>query len=466
MVLALVFTRWAESHVYQQKQAQLLAAGQSLQPLAARYLAGQLDQAGLESYFNTAARTAGARVYLLGESRVRALLERTEPAGGEGASATRVGDKQGKLARASAYPVFLHTIRSIWQGQTVTSRKITLPALQSEVVLVGLPVRSAGAVRGVLLLASPLAEIQQLLRQVYLRIWLAALLALLPALALVYWAARRLAAPIKELQQAALRLAAGENPPDLPPGESSELADLAAAFNYMKNRLKELEKQRSEMIAAISHELRTPLTTLRGFLQAMRDGVIDREQHPRYLQLAHSETLRLSRLVQDLMDLARLRSGQFTLQTGPCPVNRLLEEAVASLQLAAGEKQIQLQLVPLPGEVTITGDRERLQQVLFNLLHNAIKFSPPGRPVTVQAAGRAQWLTITVRDQGPGIPPADLPHVFEKFYRAGHSARSAAGSGLGLAIARHLVELHGGRIDIESPPGGGTAVTVWLPVAE
>ncbi|MGQ9558531.1 MAG: sensor histidine kinase [Desulfurispora sp.] len=501
VVLALLFTRWAESYVYRQKQEQLLAAGQALQPVAGLYLTGQLDQAGLESHFNTAARTAGARVYLLSERRGRALLPGWSPAAGPNAAGAKTGAQAKPSGGPGSNAVFGQAIASIWQGQTVLSRKITLPALQSEVVLVGLPVSSAGTVKGVLLLASPLSEMQQLLRQIYLRIWLAALLALLPALALVYLVARRLVAPLKELQRAALRLAAGESPPDLPPGESSELADLAAAFNYMKNRLHRLEKQRNEMIAAISHELRTPLTSLRGFLQAMSDGVIDREQYPRYLQLAHSETMRLIHLVQDLMDLARLQSGNFTLQPAPCPVSQLLEETVAAMQLAAQEKQVDLQLTPLPREIAITCDRERLKQVLLNLLHNAIKFTPPGGWVAVQAgwqpppgsggapefsacsgsalahpasanntgpkvAPPGPGLVISVCDQGPGIPAEDLPFVFEKFYRAEKTARLAGGSGLGLAIAKNLVELHGGCIAIDSQPGRGTAVTVWLPAAE
>ncbi|MDQ7828706.1 MAG: ATP-binding protein [Armatimonadota bacterium] len=226
--------------------------------------------------------------------------------------------------------------------------------------------------------------------------------------------------------------------------------------------LRRSERLRRELTANVSHELRTPLTSIKGFAETLLAGAMrDEATARRFLEIIDAEANRLVKLVDDLMDLSRLEARGAALELAPVDLPALVEETVTRLRPLAGSRRLEVH--PGTGSVTVLGDRDRLAQVLTNLIDNAIKFTPePGR---VEVAWRRQdgTVVLTVRDTGQGIPPADLPHIFERFYKANRSRSAATGSGLGLAIARHIVEAHGGRITVQSREGAGTTFTVVLP---
>jgi two-component system phosphate regulon sensor histidine kinase PhoR len=227
--------------------------------------------------------------------------------------------------------------------------------------------------------------------------------------------------------------------------------------------LRRLERLRRELTANVSHELRTPLTSIKGFAEtllggAMRDEVTCR----RFLEIIDKEANRLVKLVDDLLDLSRLESQRISLELARVDVGDLVADTLTRLRPLAGSRDLQLR--PADAEVTVLADRDRLAQVLMNLLDNAIKFTPEDGRIAVGWRTVNGEVEVTVADTGPGISAADLPHVFERFYKADR-ARPAVpgGSGLGLAIAKHIVEAHGGRIRVASTPGAGTTFAFTVP---
>ncbi|MDQ7857964.1 MAG: ATP-binding protein [Armatimonadota bacterium] len=227
--------------------------------------------------------------------------------------------------------------------------------------------------------------------------------------------------------------------------------------------LRRLERARRELTANVSHELRTPLTSIKGFAETLLAGAMRDERTCRhFLEIIDQEANRLVKLVDDLLDLSRLESKRLSLELGQVRVGDVVAEAVTKMRQLAGGRALELH--PAPGDVTVLADRDRLAQVMTNLLDNAIKFTPDGGRIAVGWRTLNGEVEVTVADDGPGIAPADLPHIFERFYKTDRSrAAAAGGTGLGLAITKHIVEAHGGRIRVASAPGQGTTFAFTLP---
>ena len=330
---------------------------------------------------------------------------------------------------------------------------------------VGVPVEVAGQQVGTLLAAAEGTVHESLesefLRQVNQSLVWAGLAAAVLALALGLWLARQLTAPLRALTQAAHRLAEGQTPQVKVSGHD-EIGELGQAFNQMARSVTRQEMLRRNMMADIAHELRTPLTVIRGDLEALLDGVF--EPTPEALASLQEETLLLSRLVDDLRALAQAEAGQLALEREPTDLADLLRGVVASFDLQAESQNQVLRLDLDAGLRPVDADPQRVRQIVANLVSNALRHAPDCGLVVVSAVQQPARVQISVSDNGPGIAPEDLSHVFDRFWRGGKPR--VEGSGLGLAIARELVRAHGGEIWVESEKGKGSAFFFTLPVAE
>jgi signal transduction histidine kinase len=248
-------------------------------------------------------------------------------------------------------------------------------------------------------------------------------------------------------------------------------AELEATYRELEAshaRLREVDQLKSDFLGNVSHELRTPLAAVKGYVDNLLDGVAGpiTEKPRHYLGRVRDSADRLGRMVSDLLDLTRIEAGKIELAPQSLQVADLVDDALDGLRHVAAERRVQV-TVDVPTCPPVWADPDKAHQVLTNLLANAVKFSPPGGQVSVAAAAEGAGLVrFTVRDTGPGIPSAERERVFDKFYQVGRvGGERPPGTGLGLTIARHLVELHGGRIWVEEAPGRGAAFVVLLPAA-
>ncbi|MVP00734.1 cell wall metabolism sensor histidine kinase WalK [Paenibacillus lutrae] len=228
-----------------------------------------------------------------------------------------------------------------------------------------------------------------------------------------------------------------------------------------------LEQSRREFVANVSHELRTPLTTIKSYLEALEDGALeDKQLAPRFLSVTRNETERMIRLVTDLLHLSRLDSKQALLTKERTDITDMLDEVADRFSFQLRQKSIRIRIQVEPGVRPASVDRDKIDQVLDNLVSNAIKYTPDEGAITICARkGEGDLLAITVQDTGIGIPKKDQPRIFDRFYRVDKArSRNMGGTGLGLSIAREIVKAHGGTIALESEPGTGTRVTFTLPV--
>lgn len=238
-----------------------------------------------------------------------------------------------------------------------------------------------------------------------------------------------------------------------------EIGDLARAFNQTLERLERLFRTQQRLLADVSHELRTPLTTIRGNLDLMRRMG---ETDPQSLAAVQVEIERMTRLVGDLLLLARADSGGLPLERKPVELDYILFDVYRQVRILEPPVQIELTAVD---QATVLGDADRLKQLLLNLVENAVKYTPPGGEVTLSLSKKEGWVYFEVSDTGIGIPPENLPHVFDRFYRVDKArTRAQGGSGLGLSIAKWVAQAHGGAIRVSSQVGEGTTFSVTLPL--
>ena len=288
--------------------------------------------------------------------------------------------------------------------------------------------------------------------------------------------ARRFTTPLRRLTEASRGLAEGDLSRRVPAGQvragSSELAELAVQFNAMADRLEESveiirrDRDRSrDFLADVSHELRTPLAALRTFNELLREGAdADPAARAEFIESSGQQIERLDWLAQNLLELSKLDSGLVLLDLRPDDLRAAVESAVEQSASAARKRGIALSLNLPASPVRIRHDPQRIGQVVANLVSNAVKFTGHGGTVSVDVAGTADGARVDVVDTGVGIEAAELPHIFERFYRGSRANEArGSGSGLGLAIARSIVEMHGGGIEVESRVGAGSRFSVTLP---
>ena len=286
----------------------------------------------------------------------------------------------------------------------------------------------------------------------------------LVALLLTLLLSKSITDPVGELTSAAREMGKGDLSQRVDVETGGELGELADAFNAMADGLERLEQLRRNMVTDVAHELRTPLSNIRGYLEAIRDGVVEPTNET--ISSLYEEAMLLNRLIEDLQELALAEAGQLRLERQPIHIGDVLEKAVVLVDSQAQQKGVRVEM-EIPQDLPVVeADAGRMVQVMRNLLNNAVTATPPGGEIRVNDREFDSKVEVCVQDNGSGIEPEQMPFIFERFYRPDKSrARKTGGAGLGLAIVKQLVEAHGGEIGIQSEVGKGTTVTFTSPVA-
>ena len=333
----------------------------------------------------------------------------------------------------------------------------------------GVPVVVNGETIGAVLVGSMIEPVlnpadEDFLRTVNLSILITSVTVGVLALVLGSLLFRQITSPLRALSQSARAIAEGDLGQRVAVRSDDEIGQVARSFNRMAESLAEADIQRRNMMADIAHELRTPLTVVQGNLEALMDGVYDLT--PENVAAVHKQTMVLTRLVGDLRDLALAEAGQLRLERKAFSLADVIAQVKGGLEVQAHEKEVTLKFEVAAGLPKVQADEQRIAQVLFNLMSNALRHTPLSGTITISAELRDERVLVSVRDTGTGILPEDLPHVFERFYRADRSrARSTGGSGLGLTISKQIIEAHGGQVWAQSWLGAGSTFAFSLPLS-
>jgi two-component system, OmpR family, sensor histidine kinase ArlS len=305
-------------------------------------------------------------------------------------------------------------------------------------------------------------EIQKLISQLNGHFLLAFLLVLVFIVITIFILTKVLTKPLLSMLEATKKLSKGDFSVSLPAPSRDELGELSESIQTLARDLNYLKKERNEFLASVSHELRTPLTYIQGYSDIARRKEINEENRIQYLDIIHEESIRVSQLLKELFELAKLDQNTFSIKKERVDLCSFLNTIYEKVLPAFNNKGIQLKLA-CHKSIFIQIDPARFEQVILNLLDNSLKYSQEGTTTYLRATETNGNTQITIKDQGSGIPQEDLPYIFDRLYRVDKSrARATGGFGLGLAIVKQIVEAHGGEISVDSSPGTGTCFKVLL----
>ena len=371
-------------------------------------------------------------------------------------------------ALPAALRSFANELDTVYQGN-LWSKVIVHPVYEEQMVVVGVPIRlSNGKVDGAVVINSPVVAVNDFLRHIYWFIGLGAVAGILLSFLVIQLLTRSLVRPLRAMQDTTGAIAKGDYGARVHIDSADEIGRLGTSINQLAADLGQFmleaaktEKLRRDFIANVSHELRTPLTIIRGYSEAILDGTVeDRKQIDSFLQMVRDEAVRLERLIKSLLELSKLQTAESGSRFSPQDLAEILRHVGQLVHPLAEAKQITLRIEPGEALPKISGDRDRLVQLLLILADNAVKYTPSGGSVTLSLTQtEAGALRCTVQDTGIGIPPEDLPYIWERFYKVDKShQQDESGAGLGLAIARQIIDLHKARVSVVSEPGAGTRI--------
>ena len=361
-----------------------------------------------------------------------------------------------------ASPAVVEQLAIIQSGREIRVQGL-FPDLGDEIVTIGVPwTYSDGYVVGAVLLHISVESLKVSYWELIWKLMPISSLALAVGMVLSYILARSQSKPVKQISRAVGKFAAGDLTSRVELYCGGELQELGDSINDMAQALSELEDSRRSFVANVSHELRSPLTSMHGYVQGMLDGTIPPEEHERYLAVVDDETRRLKVLVNDLLNLSRIESGKFPMKKQPYDICEQVRRILIGFERRLDQRCEDVQVNMPENQTMVNADSDRISQVLFNLIDNALKFMPEnGGVLRLEVVPAGEKVKVTVADNGSGISHEDLPHVFERFYKADKAHTSGNGTGLGLAIAKSIMDQHGERIVVRSG-SEGTVFDFWL----
>ena len=333
-----------------------------------------------------------------------------------------------------------------------------------EVITVMAPVTQGFSTKGYLLIHSPMSTIEEkcrtLMVPVYISLGFIYLISFLFLLGFHFFVYR----PLRQVTEAAKQYATGNLEYEIPVYTHDEMGYLSASPNYMAVQLKDMDDYQKKIVANVSHDFRSPLTSIKGYVEAMTDGTIPPELHQKYLKIILFETERLTDLTIDLLTLNEFDTKELLLDKIEFDIQEMIKNTAASFEGVCTPKHITIELLLLPGTVIVFADRRKIQQVLYNLIDNAIKFSENDSSITVEVVEKNEKVFISVKDHGIGIPRKELNKIWERFYKSDLSrGKDKKGTGLGLSIVKEVIQAHDEHINVISTEGVGTEFIFSLP---
>lgn len=478
-------------YFFRTKELELNDKGGQVAMMVRYFNAMRMDNALLRQYLTSMDQLIGARIWLFNEKYELVGASETGVDFSQGhshgeATTEREQQRQEKWLKGVAdidrqlrdggplSDQVKDMITRVYKGDRVSTR-IFHPYYKEQMILVGIPLQDVhGSQNGAILLASPLGGLNKVLKDIYLYAIGVGVVALLISMAIVSGLTRRMVKPLISMKNSAKAIALGDYSLKVVVDGDDEIADLGRSLNSLSRDLEQfvkkswkMEKMRRDFVANVSHELRTPITIIQGYNEALSDGTItDPEDVKKYRRLINDETLRLERLIKDLLDISRLQRGEGE-EMEPIPLGRIVENVVQMLEVRAKKRDIRLEQ-ELDNNLLVYGNGDRLFQLVMILGDNAMKYSPDSSAITFQVTANSQHETVlVVADQGFGIPEEDIPYIWERFYKADKShSRHIAGTGLGLAIGKEIIRMHKAKAQVQSKVGKGTRFTITFPSYE
>ena len=336
-----------------------------------------------------------------------------------------------------------------------------------EVLTMIVPVTEGFSTKGYLLVHKPLSYFEEQQHSIMVCVYITLIVIYVLSFMIFLGIHLFIYLPLRKITEAAKQYASGNLDYEIPVNSQDEIGYLSASLNYMSTHLKDMEDYQKKFVANVSHDFRSPLTSIKGYIEAIADGTIPVELQGKYLNIILFETERLTDLTRDLLTLNEFDTKDLLLNKESFDLHEMMKQVAASFEGTCTSRKISIELLFASRVLYVHADRSKIQQVLYNLLDNAIKFSNPQSTVTIETTERGEKIFTSVRDYGIGIPKEDLSKIWERFYKSDLSrGKDKKGTGLGLAIVREIIQAHNENINVISTEGVGTASIFSLPKSD
>lgn len=361
---------------------------------------------------------------------------------------------------------FNNYLRDVLKGEEVILEQIFETRFSTAMLSVGVPVIIDEQIKFAVFVHTELEDMKGITYSFYRHIFISSVIAVLVSMFLVLLSSKNITMPLKEINNMTKDIANGRFEKRIKIQSDDEIGQLASSFNDMADDLMKQEELRCGFVANVSHELRSPLTSIHGFAQGILDGTIDEKDTKKYIHIIFDETTRLKSLIKELLDLSQIESGQFPLHLQKYDINEHIRRVIIRYIDTMEENEIELNVDFRQEFCAVFADKDRIDQVLVNLLDNAIKFTPPGGTIKMWTHKTDNSVIVGVSDTGAGIADEDMPYIFERFYKADKAHTGKSGTGIGLSIVKKILDQHGQAISVSSTLYKGTRFTFKLEAAD
>jgi signal transduction histidine kinase len=444
-ILAAFLSIWFQQYYFNQRKTQIMSEANVLSPTIVDYLNNNISLNTVNDSISTVASYFNSDVLLQDQYGYVYAVSNS---------------KYNSLVDNQLFPEDFSKLRN---GFTIEKKGNYNNLLSNSVHIYEVPITYYGTFKGTIIVNTSLSDISSALSNAYLIIWIAVILAIIISCIILYYLTQKIIIkPLAKINNVAGKFAKGEVEKRVDIATNDEIGELAQSFNTMADNLEKVEMNRRNFISNVSHEIRSPITSIKGFIGGILDGVIPAEKEKYYLSIANEEIHRLTRLVNDLLDLSTIDAGQFSLKKEKIDINEIIRLTVIKFETKIREKKVNVDVYFDEENTFVDCDRDRMIQVVTNLLDNAIKYVKKGGNIKINTKIKSEKLLISVFNDGPKISEEDLSHIWDRFYKSDKSRTSKVSTGLGLPIVRSILTQHGEDIWVENKGSEGVTFTFSL----
>jgi signal transduction histidine kinase len=448
LLLGLLFSQLLGNYFFDRHEKLLLEEGAKINDLVIDYMNHYITKERLDLELQSVERFLNTRIWIL--------------------------DKRGYIYGVSSNEkewigkqITAKEMVDVLKGRIIVKKGTFQGTWQTPMLTVGMPILVNGQVENAIIMHSPLYEITNTIQEVHKIIWATMGISFIISAIVIYFLSKKLSQPLQSMDQAAKKLALGDFSQRVDVYTEDEIGRVTHTFNNMAEQLEKMEENRRNFISAVAHELRSPLTLMKGFVQGIVDGTVEADDQPKYLQIILKETTRLGKLISNLLDVQRMESNAYPIHPEHFDINELIRRTLLKYEEEIERRKIEMNLDFRQDTLIVLADRDGIEQVLSNLIENAMKFVDEGGSIGIRVQEKSDKAWIDIKDNGIGISKEEQQVIWNKFYKVDKARnRNKEGTGLGLHIAKQIIERHGEQIQVESELGKGTIFRFSLTLSE
>ncbi|MCY6960325.1 sensor histidine kinase [Clostridium brassicae] len=449
VILAAFLSFWFQGYYFEEREKQLSSEAQLVANSAVQYLYGEISLSEINDVLIHTSKYTSSDIML--SDNYGYVYAASSP----------------KHKKIIGTQLLTEDLKELRMGKAIKKKDIFNNIFSVPVHIYEVPVFYRGIFQGTVFISTNMNEIKEPLNRVYVIIWISAILAIvLSSIVIYYFSQKIIVSPLAKINNVADKISKGEVGKRVDINSNDEIGELANSFNSMADSLEQVEENRRTFISNVSHELRSPITSIKGFIGGILDGIIPKEKEKYYLSVTYEEIQRLTRLINDLLDLSAIEAGKFTLNLQKYDINEIVRLSIIKFEAIIKSKKLNVNIWLDDDDVFVLVDRDKIIQVLTNLIDNAIKYVSDGGNIEITTKAKGQKVFVSIYNDGASIPQDEVNQIWERFYKSDKSRTSKISTGLGLSIVRRIIVQHGEEVWVENVDKKGVKFIFTLKVAE